>query len=122
MIKDVWRWESETIKEGTVKTAIPNDGPYLQVVSEFPVTKEGERLPRYGNRYYPTMVRVSWGDLTAGGEEATHLLLIEDAQAIGEALIKAAQIAKEVDDADSDTCGHWAPCTCEVALSSKELR
>ncbi len=115
MTDSAWTWENETIQEGTVETVVPGDGPYLEVVSEVPLTKAGERLPRCGNRYYPTMVRVWWGewrDTDGEPEKLTHLLLAEDARTIGAALIKAAGAAESTDAQDTDPCGHWHPCEC----------
>lgn len=104
-----WQWNDETLWSATLSAT--GGEMRVDVVSEVPVTKEGDRLPRYGNRYYPTMVRLGTG-YRRDGEELTTLLVVEDARAIGQALIHAADLADETDAPDTDPCGHWHPCSC----------
>jgi hypothetical protein len=83
----------------------------IQVVTEVPKDADGGVLPRRGNRWYPSMLRVA-----TGGPEydpPTMLLMPEDARELAAQLIAAADTADRVDKPDTDPCGHWAPCSCQ---------
>jgi hypothetical protein len=91
-----------------VPMALGPDGAKVVVRAEVPW--EGDtRLPMRGNRYYQTFV-----DVESDGRD-TLTLGAHEARAFGQALIAAAEKAEAIDAADSDVCGHWAPCDCKVA-------
>lgn len=84
----------------------------IQASSERPFDANDRPLPRRGNRYWPTLVRMEGAccDLTA--------LTPEQARLLGNALLRAADVAEATDIEDVDVCGHWWPCACEKAAPS----
>lgn len=102
-----WTWTTDVIHEHDIETGVLTAS--VRVLSETPMTKDGQPMPRYGNRYYPTMVEV-WTGYGRDGEHLTNTILSSDAAELGQALLDAARLADAVDALDSDVCGHWAPC------------
>ena len=106
-------WDDETI--GRFEWSdLGLDPRHVEVRAEVPISRTYGRLPRKGNRYWPTMVRVDLG-FVRDGEPMTSTLLPDDARTFAAALISAAELADATDKPDSDACGHWAPCSCGAA-------
>jgi hypothetical protein len=109
-VSDVWQWKDKLVH--SVKTDGLVDPALIEVHGEQPVTKTGVELPSFGNRYYPTMVRLWIAGRMRDNEPDDVTLLAEDARLIGHALLEAADIAEATDKLDSAACGHWVPCSC----------
>lgn len=107
-VDTAWSWQLETV-QAFDWTDLGMESHYVKVRAEVPYTKEGRRLSRRGNRYYPTMVDLETGYFQHG-EEVTLMLMPEDARSLAAALTKAAEVAEATDKPDEDSCGHWWPC------------
>lgn len=93
----VVRWGEEVLSDVYVEDfAGKPDWFEIVVRTEVPFASDGTRLPRRGNRYWPTTIHIN-------GEFA----LSSDARSLGDALIAAADLADATDSADSLPCGHW---------------
>jgi hypothetical protein len=101
-------WESEVI--GRFEWDDLSAQRTIEVSGEVPMSLTGTRLPRRGNRYYPTMVTIALGYHDRDGEPITDTILPENARSLAAALLKAADLAESTDQPDSDACGHWWPC------------
>lgn len=95
-------WSSETVFSGEASTLL-GDVYEVSVRAEVPISEDNFRVHRRGNRYYPTLVDLNGTTLTP--ENARELALL---------LLSASDAADTVDKADTDACGHWAPCDCTV--------
>lgn len=81
------------------------------VQAEVPVSKDNYKVHRRGNRYWPTSVDVD--------HEPLRFIDGDEAQQFAAALKRAADKAAEIDAADADVCGHWAPCDCNASGSKR---
>lgn len=80
-------------------------GLEITVEAEVPYSEDNYRVHRHGNRYYPTMPSVEWGNPI--------VIHAEDCDRIADAFKRAGEACREIDAPDQDECGHWAPCDCE---------
>lgn len=103
-------WTGETVYSETCELSL-DEWAEVRVDAEVPRSADGERLPRRGNRYCATSVRIEVSN--------TGLSFVspEEARRLAATLIVAAAKAEEIDQADADPCGHWHPCDCR----SKEV-
>lgn len=102
-------WDLERIYDEVFEVPIGDHHGYITVDAEVPRTKAGERLPREGNRWYPTLITVEGpGDMWLHASSAREL---------GQKLIAAADAADVIDKHDEAPCGHWKPCDCESNYS-----
>lgn len=104
--KATW-WSLERVYERDVIVGV--DTITVAVRAEVPMSADGYRVHRYGNRYYPTMIDV---------EEWPTLLLPDDVRKLAAVLIEAADVCDRIDAADCAPCGHWAPCECGKTRAS----
>lgn len=107
-VGEAWSWELETV-QAFDWSDLGMDSYYVKVRAEVPYTKDHHRIPRRGNRYWPTLIDLETG-LFRHGEEITVMLMVEDARSLAAALNKAADVAEQTDKPDLDACGHWWPC------------
>jgi hypothetical protein len=96
-------WNAESVFSRHV-TAL-DDHVDVDVSAEVPMSATGERVPRYGNRYFPTLVKI------AGDDGLFWLCHPDEARALATALWEAADAADAIDQPDCAPCGHWAPCS-----------
>lgn len=80
-------------------------GLEITVEAEVPYSRDNYKLHRKGNRYYPTMPSVVWGDPI--------VIHAEDCERIADAFRRAGEACRKIDAPDEAPCGHWAPCDCE---------
>jgi len=106
-------WELETV--GRFEWESLPDVLEVTVGAEVPMSRSLGRLPRRGNRYWPTMVTVTLGHRDRNGEVMTDSMLPENARSFAAALLQAADLAEQTDAPDADECGHWWPCRCSHA-------
>jgi hypothetical protein len=104
-------WSIETIVR-TFELRALTDSLVVSVAAEVPSDGNGKRLPRFGNRYYPTFV-----DLSINGDE-TLIFHADEARELAGKLLAAADAADRIDVPDTDRCGHWAPCKCGKAATA----
>lgn len=96
-------WDAEEIQTLPFTTTDTLTTIAIRVVSEIPIDAEGNRLPRYGNRYYPTTV--FFGD---DSEKGPPMLTSDDCRVLSSQLLAAAALADAIDAPDSwPRCGHW---------------
>ena len=107
------RWTTESVySDEALVTCSGDKSVYIAVRAEVPM--EGDvRLPRRGNRYFPTFV-----DLEAYGELLS--FSPDDARDFARKLLAAADAADAIDTPDADVCGHWWPCGSCAGPSTRE--
>lgn len=98
-------WTTERVYSATVDLPIGDTSVEISVRAEVPISAENYRVHRRGNRYWPTTVRVELDDADLD-------LLPQTARELAQRLVDAADAADAIDNPDTDTCGHWAPCDC----------
>src|SRR5690606_35050536 len=98
-------WTTESVYSATVDLPIGDTSVEIAVRAEVPMSAENYRVHRRGNRYWPTTVRVELDDADLD-------LLPQTARELAQRLVDAADAADAIDNPDTDTCGHWAPCDC----------
>ena len=99
-------WTSEQVFYEAVEVC-GEIGLEITVEAEVPYSTDNFKLHRKGNRYYPTMPTVVWGDPI--------VMHAEDVERIAQAFQRAAKACREIDAPDEDECGHWWPCDCKPA-------
>lgn len=97
-------WTTEEVFSGVAKMLL--DPVTVSVSAEVPMSADNYRLVRRGNRYYGTFVDLRLDDGRGG------MLVPDEARKLAQLLIQAADAADTIDNQDTDTCGHWAPCDC----------
>jgi hypothetical protein len=99
-------WGLTTIYSAVVSVSWGHDDwAEVWVETETPMAKGDVLVQRHGNRYYPSTVK-----LLLSEDEAD--MPPERARQLAAALLRAAEVAEATDVADTDPCGHWAPCDC----------
>lgn len=94
----------------------------IHVGTEKPVNEKGKMVPYYGNRYWPTTIKLTYYERR--GREPNDYEVSEDlftvagltaelARELAAKLIQAADWADSIDKPCCAPCGHWAPCECE---------
>jgi hypothetical protein len=104
-------WGLESVFSDSVTFAVFQEWVELSAQAEVPMVGT-ERQPRRGNRWYPTMITM----------EVSHdhcSLFPHEARALAERLIAAAVACEAIDNADTDVCGHWWPCSCDEAKRAR---
>jgi hypothetical protein len=100
-------WSTESVFSESVDIPIGDLVLDIGVSAEVPM-RGATRVPRLGNRYYPTLVKVEGPD--------DYEMHPDTARELAKRLIEAADACDAIDQPDTAPCGHWAPCDyCQSA-------